>query len=463
MSNQQDFNDPFDQFDNLDGLDESFPELEDGLSDELPETHPEEDEFESNPAQGVPNNPAPAPSAAPSSQQPQQGPKPFLKTPIGMVSAGLAVVAVGVVGTVGYTSIVGGDDPVMNQPLAQEIIAPASEPDFSQTPVAGSFNEQAPQSPLQMQMQGMESAAVQAPAAQNQVLQTSLTPEVATQTATIPGASSPIALPQVNAGETDVLTQVLDEIKGQREDLKEVKEVVKVIASELEELKENAEKVTLEQIEIRKDLDKIRKAIKSGIKTTEVKATPAIETASMGDKNSTQTVSVANVENALASGRTRIGDFRVIDSSASGEMAIIKKESSGRVFTVFKGEVLIIGGKRLTVSSVEDKGTLVLVGDKLYIDKTLADKPVAAKPVKRSNPSANTQKAAKKSVVKNADNFTLNAVYDSDSSFGVVDSSGNFKSYKVGQSVPELGGARVKGLDKDGNLRVGDYVIKSIY
>lgn len=460
MSNQQDFNDPFDQFDNLDGLDESFPEIEDGLPDDLPEASPEDDEFESNPTQGVPSNPAPAPSAAPSNPQPQQGPKPFLKTPIGMVSAGLAVVAVGVVGTVGYTSIMGGDDPVMNQPLAQEIIAPASEPDFSQTPVAGSFNEQAPQSPLQMQMQGVESAAAQAPSTQNQVLQT---PEVATQTATIPGASSPIALPQLSAGETDVLTQVLDEIKGQREDLKEVKEVVKVIASELEELKESAEKVTLEQIEIRKDLDKIRKAIKSGVKTTEVKATSVIETASMGDKNSTQAVPVVNIENTLASGRTRIGDFRVIDSSASGEMAIIKKESSGRVFTVFKGEVLIIGGKRLTVSSVEDKGNLVLVGDKLYIDKTLAPKPVAAKPANRSTPSVNTQKAVKRSVVKNADNFTLNAVYDSDSSFGVVDSSGNFKSYKVGQSVPELGGALVKGLDKDGNLRVGDYVIKSIY
>lgn len=456
MSNQQDFNDPFDQFDNLDGLDESFPEIEDGLPDDLPEASPEDDEFESNPTQGVPSNPAPAPS----NSQPQQGPKPFLKTPIGMVSAGLAVVAVGVVGTVGYTSIMGGDDPVMNQSLAQEIIAPVSEPDFSQTPVAGSFNEQVPQSPLQMQMQGVENAAAQAPSTQNQVLQT---PEVATQTATIPGVSSPIALPQLSAGETDVLTQVLDEIKGQREDLKEVKEVVKVIASELEELKESAEKVTLEQIEIRKDLDKIRKAIKSGVKTTEVKATSVIETASMGDKNSTQAVPVVNIENTLASGRTRIGDFRVIDSSASGEMAIIKKESSGRVFTVFKGEVLIIGGKRLTVSSVEDKGNLVLVGDKLYIDKTLAPKPVAAKPANRSTPSVNTQKAVKRSVVKDADNFTLNAVYDSDSSFGVVDSSGNFKSYKVGQSVPELGGARVKGLDKDGNLRVGDYVIKSIY
>lgn len=457
MSNQQDFSDPFDQFDNLDGLDESFPEIDDGLSDDLPDASPEDDEFESNQEQGVPSSPAPAPSAAPSNPLPQQGPKPFLKTPIGMVSAGLAVVAVGVVGTVGYTSIMGSDDSVMNQPLTQEVIAPASEPDFSQTPVAGSFNEQAPRSPLQMQMQGIESHSVQTPVVQNQAPQAPLA-----QTAMIPDDSQ-ITLPKVSAEAADVLSQVLDEIKGQREDLKEVKKVVTVIASELEELKESAEKATLEQIEIRKDLDKIRKAIKSGVKSTEAKPSSAVEAVATGVDNSIQAVPVVNVENTLASGRTRIGDFRVIDSSASGEMAIIKKESSGRVFTVFKGEVLIIGGKRLTVSSVEDKGNLVLVGDNLYIDKSLAPKPVAAKPVKRINAPSTPQKTASKSVAKDANNFTLNAVYDSDSSFGVVDSSGNFKSYKVGQSVPELGGARVKGLDKDGNLRVGDYVIKSIY
>ena len=57
--------------------------------------------------------------------------------------------------------------------------------------------------------------------------------------------------------------------------------------------------------------------------------------------------------------------------------------------------------------------------------------------------------------------YTLNAVYDGGNSFGLVNSAGEFNTYRMGDTPP--GEGKITGLDASGNLKAGDKLIRSLY
>jgi len=457
--NNQDIDDPFAQFDDLDNFDNDFDQVSEGEdfdSSAMGASGGDDfggDSLDADDDMGMPdetpeepasNKPAPTPSNSPVVQG---GSTPFLKTPLGMATVGLAVV--GLVGGAGTVLMSGGSEPAI-VPETAAVIPPSSEPNFAEAtntvPVDVATQAQAPEAVVK-QVQ--------------------------------PVVAQPIAVAQSQFAPTETAQeQVIGEelaefIEEQRREMKALRSAMDSINKEIHEIQgkldanaksDHQVKISLEAINT-----KLAKAPASAVST----ATPVTtNTQPVAQQSATPGAVVPKVEakpaeqaQPLAQGRERVADFQVIDSTSNGQMVIIKKASSGRVFTVFKGEVLVIGGKRLTVQSIEGNGSVVLLGDKLFIDKTLAARPAAQAraPQASAKAQSTTRPVARQSTVREAKGFTLNAVYDSDSSFGVVDNKGNFKSYRVGETVPELGGAKVQGLDANGNLKVGDYLIKSIY
>lgn len=432
MSNQG-FDDPFNQFDDLDNLDGDTSDLDTAFDDRDQGSFVQEegfpDEFDTpdeDPQVVMPSQTAPSAPQGPTGEQ-----KSFIKTPIGMATVGLGTLGVLIAGGVAVTSMGSGEEvavisaPVidMGQPVQQ-----VAEPNFSDVVAPPAIQAPAVAAPIPVQ-----------------VAQPVFEPSVPTITDLALKPSAPAS------------DEFLELLKAQHEDIKSLKKMVMQITRESAATQQILQANEKRQAALIEEVKALAKKIETGVKLQQVQPVVA-DTKPASATTSTPAV-VAPAENSFAAGRQRIYDFQVIESSASGEMTIIKKVSNGRVFTVFKGEVLNIGGQRLTVQALADKGTVVLVGDKLFIDKTLAPKPVQAKasaPVRKSV-------AAAKPTTRDAKGFTLNAVYDSDNSFGVVDDKGNFKSYRIGETVPELGGGKVQGLDARGNLKVGDFVIKSLY
>jgi hypothetical protein len=190
------------------------------------------------------------------------------------------------------------------------------------------------------------------------------------------------------------------------------------------------------------------KALTDKLESVKPVAAPVV-TQNDGKANSEPAKAVAANVNPKVEGRVRVPGLQVVDSTASGHMVVVKKIGNGRVFTMFEGEKINTPKGQYRVNEVLENGTLLIIGDKYYIDTVAEDYPEAkrapqAKPQpqpeakkvvesKREAPAKPVQdkpKVVKTSVLKN---YTLNAVYDNDKSPTVVISrlSKSVKTFKV--------------------------------
>lgn len=458
------YDDPFDQFDDLD---------DDGLGDEM-DTEFEEDQDTSNSGEDnhnpdefgdpddldgfeeVESTPAPKKSKTVSSEEVKS--KSFIKTPLGIAVASIAVVGAGLAG--GFF-LMQSDEPVQTLVVDQGLpVEVRPEQDFS-TGIAAQQPE-----------------ASSSPFAENQVALPAITPSVvqvapthqqvapvAQQIAPAPQQIVPVA--QVPVAQVPVVSgvspEVMDMLKSQGDMLKEIRGIVDDISTDVENIKTRLSANEKTQAMMRlnlsiisKDVGKLSKLIKDKPAASETVAKKDVKTVAVEQK----VVEAKPVTHALAKGKTRLSGYHVIDSTPSGEMTIIKNNLNGRIFTVFKGETLTVGGKKLTVESIADNGFLVMIGGSYFIDKHVEVKAKAA-PVKSTSSSVKNRNVSAPSIT--AKGYTLNAVYDRNNLFGVVNKSGEFKTYKVGDRIKELGNSLVKGLNSNGDLEVGNHIIKSIY
>lgn len=517
-----DYVDPFDEFDDLDDdLDEELDEEgfesdesgeidsdgsgfdgDDSLSEDVDNLSSEEDH------DGETNSVEPAKETRSKKEANLKQPvaqvqdKPFLKKPLGM-----AVVGLGLTGLIGAGSLV--IMPMVNSPAEtsqySEVnqIQPASEPVISHN--SGLVNTSTQDQHLALVQQpalAQQPALVQQPnLVQQQDLVQQNTSSLYSSEIQPKEISLPLVSPQVphepnynpglDSGFVDgkkipaedyanSSTEIVKILKSQSSSLKDLKDAVSNISSDVKSIRARIDQNEKSQSEMRISIKQLSKKV-DDIKNDGVAAKAIAE--KINDSNeSTDSIKekaealrnkvivtytpkkeevseIAIQVPALAKGKSRVSGFQVIDATPSGEMTIIKNVSTGRIFTVFKGEVLTIGGKKMVVDSIEEKGFLVLIGGSHFIDKNLEaiKPPVKKDPVKSSSPRVNA--TAKVSIAKG---FTLNAVYDKDM-FGVVTKTGEFKTYKTGDTIPELGNGRVTGIDSNGNLKVGNHIIKSIY
>lgn len=440
MSQDQDY-DPFADFGDLDEFDtqdgsEGFDELGDvDMSSDADHSFDGGDgndgisdggEFESPADAAAPQSG----DASPSGNGSADSPKPFLKTPIGMASIGLGVLAVAGIG-IGVSGILSSGE--------QQYVAPYQEP-----------------APVQPIAEPVYADPMQALPNQN------LSPLQAQISADSPEPTAPVVDPVFAQAPAPMVAQVsfdptelLEEMKNQREDLKALKGSLDSLGREVRSLSSTINAISKENEQIRGTLTDItNKLDQAELAPSAVKNEAEEVSAEKTDAKADEADEAAKAHPAVE-GRDRIADFSVIDVSSSGEMVIIKKDSNGRVFTVFKGEILNISGKRLPVTAIEDDGNIILVGQNLFIDRVLEKRVV-----RPSRPAPRPAPRPSEPVV--AEGMTLNAVYDQNRSFGVM-VKGEYQTWNVGQSIPHLGGAKVTGLDNNGNLKVGNHIIKSVY
>lgn len=492
-NNDTGFTDPFANMDDGFGDDDLGYGLDDGLSDpnnqgqnfgeELPplDTSADFDEYGDPIVHTAPQNqfdggedaghndsgyvdqPASAQASKPEAS------KPFLKTPIGMIAAGAgAVMLVGIVGAV-VSSMSGSDETLTEAlPQAPEPIAPvAGDPNYNANTLPTQSGaavpvEQKPAAPIAQQEPAPQ--AQSAPVVEHaggSTLQSQMHARGLDESPTI--------------DTSDEVARLKAALTHQREETAELKSAIATLNQGLAKLSAYAEKDHAEQSEIKGQLEELSKRIEEAPKVADKSAAesavtlpsskPAVTVNVDGQK---ATVKPANEgANPNAPGRYRLPGLKVVEVTESGKMAVVTKTSNGRTYTMFKGERLGTPRGSMTVTEVKDGGFLILVGDIYYIDKVAEDKPDVP-PVK---PVAKVEKPVKRIVsapVKQKDraptqstSYTLNAVYDSGTSFGLVNSAGDFKSYRVGDELP--GAGRITGLDENGNLRAGDKVIKSLY
>lgn len=399
-----------------------------GREDEFGRTDGPLDEFDTPVAPAAAAEPAPeaqAPAKAkPAKEKKAKAPsgaaKPFIKTPLGIAGIAFAVAMAGFIGYKGLSSSLSGSE----EPQIVDVVPEAVEPVIGN--MAGLAKPQA--SPEVVQ-------AVQNPMGQ----------------VNIPPASAPVeelqAPESVSASELKDLKQSIESLQEQ--------------TSEMKALLQNVNRTLDRQAIVQGELISAVRDMKADLAK---KPEPAPVVIAPSAPAVTVTAGqAAAVRQAESSPRQRMAGLQVIESSQGGAMSIIKKASNGRVFTLFKGEVINWGGVRSQVTSIEKDGDLVLVGDKYFIDKVL-EAPKA--PVKAAQDPAPERKVvaakpAKPAAPKNADGYTLNAVYNGKSAFGIVNNKGEFKSYKIGEKIDNLG--VVTGLDEAGNLKVGNTVIRSVY
>lgn len=400
-----------------------------GREDEFGRTDGPLDEFDTpaTPAaatEPVPEAQAPAkakPVKEKKAKAPSGAAKPFIKTPLGIAGIAFAVAMAGFIGYKGYSSSFAGSE----EPQVAEVVPEAVEPVIGN--VAGLAKPQASPEVIQ--------------AAQNPMAQVNALP-----------AAAPVEQ-QFQAPESVSAS-----------DLKDLKESIQSLQEQTSEMKAlllNVNRTLDRQAIVQGELISAVRDMKADLakkaEPTPVVIAPAAPAVTVTAGQTTV------VRQAESSPRQRMAGLQVIETSQGGAMSIIKKASNGRVFTLFKGEVINWGGVRSQVTSIEKDGDLVLVGDKYFIDKVL-EAPKA--PVKAAQDPAPERKVVaarpvKPAAPKNADGYTLNAVYNGKSAFGIVNNKGEFKSYKIGEKIDNLG--VVTGLDEAGNLKVGNTVIRSVY
>ncbi len=433
MSNNDNFDDPFadigDGFDNDDqplnenfdfdeNTDDDLNNSESNISNEVDENG-EYTETESEESEPIPSGPVNQNSSGAET-------KPFIKTPLGMAVGGVCVLVAGVVGLAGVAALSGGD--VYEAEHISESM-PTQVNNFESEAAVAPLN-----SGLSMSDVSQPSSSVMMPVESHQ------------QRIQMPSQSAQIA-PQINPEFELEIKNSIDRVLSESAEMKKNIAIFGQTVSKLSQLVENNEQ---ESSRIAQELKTLSELVNSRSADTAVKQ----------DSSLTK-------EKAPRDGRTRLSDLVVIDTTESGAMAVVKKDSSGRVFTLFKGEKLKTAFGAFSIEELLENGELILVGDKYFIDKELIKAPRLPKVPERKEAPA---KVAQKPVVKEIEqqkipeiirNFTLNAVYDSGNSFGLVDEDGDFKTYNKGETVPGLG--VVKGLDSMGNLNIGNSVIRSVY
>lgn len=173
-----------------------------------------------------------------------------------------------------------------------------------------------------------------------------------------------------------------------------------------------------------------------------------------------------------AAGRIRLAGFKIVDTSKTGKMAIVQRQQDSRLITLFEGETLDSTSGKLKVAEVVNNGALLLLGEKSYIDGELQELPLVvkqevkpkAKPApkresrRESRPAPTPAPVVRK--VEYVSGATVNAVIDEGRTFGIMDDKGSFEIYRVGDSYKGVG--VVKGLSADGQLQVGEKLIKVI-
>ena len=396
-------------------------------------------------------------------------PKPFLKTPFGMAICGVAVLGVVGVGVTAYK--------VTNPPMSEDVADSSSE--VSPAPVKHAaapevdFGGGQQEPVVSAEAREVKQPVVTAEKTAAQVLHlTEVKPQGAE---VVPSAAQvapvPVPLPEVVvSAREDELKKLIAEQQQTTEDLQKTNAALTQALSKLSKV---VEKSREEQIVLSEQVVEIKESLKPAAKPVVAQSTsPSSAPAGTGDSAATAPA------NPLTEGRTRIPGLQVVNTTPSGDMSIVKKVSNGRVFTMFKGENIGTVRGNFRITEVLEKGSLLLLGDKYFIDTVAEDWSSPSKastaPESKPEPKAEAKKApvkreaqskpeakAKPTPVAQCHKFTLNAVYDAGKSFGVVSNSGDFNSYKVGDNMPGVG--VVKGLDGAGNLNAGDCVIESVY
>lgn len=471
MSQNTDTENPFDNEDGFDSpetggfsddaLDDGFTNASDGASDDAGFADDDVD------TSGFVDTVAEVDEAAEQQQsQPQQAAqKSFLKTPFGIAVVGIATAAVVGVGVAGFRLTQGGDEVDINAavlPANPTGEVAAGEVDFggAREPVVAAeakevLHEAQPQTAAQVL-----NLAKPAPQPSAQAMldnQPSPTP-------------APVSAPALGAAVSPEFLAEQDELKKQLQEQKatseELSKTVAALNQSLSRLSTVVEKGRESDILLTEQV----KAISDQLESSKAPAAPVVA-AEPGKAQAEPAKAVAENANPKAAGRARIPGLHVVDSTSSGKMVVVKKVSNGRVFTMFQGELINTPKGQFRVNEVLEDGSLLLVGDIYYIDRVAEDyaevrraakpqpEPKKAVEPKREAPAkAPEPKAAKISVLKN---YTLNAVYGGGKSFGVVTNTGDFKTLKVGDSVQGIG--TVQGLDTNGNLKVGNSIIESVY
>lgn len=433
-----------------------------------------DDELTRSNDQGYDQQPAPEQSAQPEAQSQAVEPKPFLKTPVGMIAAGAGTLMLCVVGTVGYNSLTESPQPLPALPEANndEVAPRAGDPNFNAKtqPVAASM------------------AVIVEPKPVVKPVINQVEPEVSPQALpTLKAGVDQANLPSVQSnGSSEELARVKTALARQHEETQELKSVVASLSQGISKLSDFAEKDHVEQVALREQLGALSKQLAEAstpapapVVATKPAAVPQpvtkVAANGAGDAAKAEQSKVASTQNPRAEGRFRLAGLKVVEATESGKMAVVSKTSNGRVYTLFQGEKLGTPRGSLPVTEIKDDGFLIFVGDKYYIDRVVEEKPAAAPvgatPAQARTPAPSKPSRASRSKERSTSapasgsskstTYTLNAVYDNGNAFGLVNAEGDFKSYKMGEEVP--GAGRITGIDENGNLKAGDTVIKSLY
>ena len=402
--------------------------------------------------------------------QPPVQARPFLKSPFGIAVVGIATLGVVGIGVTGYrvlqSPVSEAEQAPSSHPINPKGVVAAGEVDFGGTGdpvVAGEAKEviHAP-APLSEPQTAAQVLNMAKPVAQSVVEPVAVLPP--------PAPAPAVAISPEFMAEHDALKKRVEEQQSQADEL--VKSV-SAINQALAKLSTVVEKSHEDQILLGEQVKVISDKLEAIKPSVAPVATPEADSA----KGEPATAVVAANANPKVEGRERIRGLQVVDSTASGHMVVVKKASNGRVFTMFEGERINTPTGQLRVNAVLDNGKLLLIGDKYYLDTVVEDYPGVKRAPAKPKPEPETKKVAeskreapakpvedkpkvaKISVLKN---YTLNAVYgENNKSFGVVTNSGDFKTFKEGDKIEGVG--VVEGLDADGNLKAGNFVIESVY
>lgn len=453
---QNNLTDPFDDVDNLEQfgmLDDDDGQFKDSEDPDLVDDSsvlPPSDDDDADLGQPAPAQ-APAKPAKVAATADQ--PKAFVKTPLGIACIAGCVVMLGIVG-VGASGVLSSSAPVEVSEQA-EIPAPSEPNAFGNKAGLVPSKPVAAAQPIQAASAVREVQEAQQKNAQfpNPVLQAIPDP-----TAMAPGI--PVSQPQAPQPAIAPAINELSELKSSIADLqvqtKAITGLVKDVSGMLERSNRRQDELMTQVQSLKADIAKIAAA--------PAPTAPVVAQAAVAAKAQAASAAAAPTKPApITDGRTRLAGLQVIDTSQNGEMSIIKKASNGRIFTLYPDEVINWAGNRQKVTGIEKDGSIVLVGEKFYIDKVLEAPKADPKPEpKPARPQVSqTRRDATPSAPVSARGFTLNAVYDGNNSFGVVNDKGEFKSYKKGDIIDKLGD--VKGLTPGGDLEVGNTIIKSVY
>lgn len=381
-------------------------------------------------------------------------PKAFIKTPLGIACLAGCVVMLGVVG-VGASGVFSSSAPVE---IAQnsEIPAPSEPAAFGNK--VGLTDNQADLAQAQSLLPSAVTPATAVAGVMEAQRAVVANPNPILQS--IQGSGSSIQPAAPAHQDAPIAVESSKDIAELRDSLAELQLQTKAISGLVVDVRSAIDRLNRQQNELAADVKSIRTDIAKMTTVVQPSEAAAVKAAEKPvEKVSAQPAPAKPA--SITDGRSRLAGLQVIDTSQNGEMSIIKKASNGRIFTLYPDEVINWAGSRHKVTGIEKEGSIVLVGDKYFIDKVLEAPKAQAKPEPKPAYKAKAPRESTPTSAANAKGFTLNAVYDSNRSFGVVNDKGEFKSYKIGDTIDKLG--TVIGLTPKGDLKVGNTIIQSVY